>query len=278
MIHVSDLDLPADRFERALFLMNLLIDRATGNTADDGTYKLLRREFMDDPMTSDLLPRYVRTCRDLSAFWPIAKAMHSSWEGRRVQIRDDFETLIAQLEAGARKPLDQGATDVLAAFSADGVAAIWNKALDRRSTDPEGAITAARTLLETVCKTILDEGQVIYPDDADLPKLYRLTAELLNIAPSQHTEDVFRRILGGCTSVVEGLGALRNKVGDAHGQGRRQVRPLPRHAHLAVNLAGTMATFIVETWLDRRGPIAPADLDEAMRLLHFMSPADTRHF
>jgi hypothetical protein len=278
MIHVSDHDLPADRFERALFLMNLLIDRATGNAADDGAYKLLRREFMDEPMTSDLLPRYVRTCRDLSAFWPIAKGMHPSWEGRRVQIRNDFEPLLAQLETGQRKPLDQGATDVLAAFSADGVAAIWNKALDRRSTDPEGAITAARTLLETVCKTILDEGQIIYPDDADLPKLYKLTAELLNIAPSQHTEDVFRRILGGCTSVVEGLGALRNKVGDAHGQGRRQVRPLARHAHLAVNLAGTMATFIVETWLDRRGPIAPADLDEAMRLLHFMSPPDTRHF
>jgi hypothetical protein len=151
------------------------------------------------------------------------------------------------------------------------------KALERRDADPEGAITAARTLLETVCKTVLDEAQVAYADDADLPKLYRLASELLNMAPSQHTEDVIRRILGGCTSVVEGLGALRNKVSDAHGQGRRKVRPLPRHAHLAVNLAGTMATFIVETWLDRRGPISPADLDEAMKMLHAMSvPTDTR--
>lgn len=276
-MHVSDTDIPADRFERALFLMNLMIDRATGSAADDTTYKQLRREFMEDSATANLLPQYVRTCRELSAFWPIAKTMHSSWEGRRVQIRGDFEPLNSYLETGTGKPLDQGATDVLAAFNADSVTAIWNKALERRSTDPEGAITAARTLLEAVCKTVLDEGQVAYPDDADLPKLYKLAAELLNIAPSQHTEDVFRRILGGCTSVVEGLGALRNKVGDAHGQGRRKVRPLPRHAHLAVNLAGTMATFIVETWLDRRGPIAPADLNEAMRL-HFTSHADTRQF
>lgn len=72
-------------------------------------------------------------------------------------------------------------------------------------------------------------------------------ATKLNIAPSQHTEDAFKRILGGATSVVEGLGSLRNKIGDAHGQGGKPVRPTVRHAQLAVNLAGAMATFLVET-------------------------------
>jgi hypothetical protein len=57
-----------------------------------------------------------------------------------------------------------------------------------------------------------------------------------------------KRILGGATSVVEGLGSLRNKIGDAQGQGKKAVRPSARHAQLAVNMAGTMATFIVETW------------------------------
>jgi hypothetical protein len=37
------------------------------------------------------------------------------------------------------------------------VSEMWHKALDRRTDDPDGAITAARTLLETVCKHILDE-------------------------------------------------------------------------------------------------------------------------
>jgi hypothetical protein len=36
--------------------------------------------------------------------------------------------------------------------------------------------------------------------------------------------------------------------GDAHGQGRNPIRPTPRHAELAVNLAGTMAAFLVSTW------------------------------
>jgi hypothetical protein len=47
--------------------------------------------------------------------------------------------------------------------------------------------------------------------------------------------------------VVEGLGALRNKLRDAHGKGKKAARPSPRHAELAVNLAGAMATFIVST-------------------------------
>jgi Abortive infection C-terminus len=73
-------------------------------------------------------------------------------------------------------------------------------------------------------------------------------ATKLNIASSQHTEETFKRILGGAASVVKGLGSLRNKIGDAHGLGKKLVRPSAHHTQLAVNMAGTMATFIVETW------------------------------
>lgn len=128
---------------------------------------------------------------------------------------------------------------------------IWLKALERRETEPEGAITLARTLLETVCKHILDEHGQIYKADSDLPGLYKMTAKTLNIAPSQHAETIFQQILGGCTAVVEGLGAMRNRLSDAHGQGKKPVKPAPRHAELAVNLAGAMATFLVATYKAR---------------------------
>ena len=51
--------------------------------------------------------------------------------------------------------------------------------------------------------------------------------------------------------VVNHLGAIRNKFGDAHGQGRKPIKPKARHAELAVNLAGTMAAFLVATWKER---------------------------
>lgn len=51
---------------------------------------------------------------------------------------------------------------------------------------------------------------------------------------------------------MQGIGTLRNRLGDPHGKGRNPVRPQPRHAALAVNLAGTMAAFLVATWTARQ--------------------------
>jgi Abortive infection C-terminus len=132
------------------------------------------------------------------------------------------------------------------------ISGAWEKARARRHEDPEGAITAARTLLESVCKHILDECGVEYGDNADLPKLYGLTSKELNLAPSQHTEDAFKKILGGAHSVVDGLANLRNRLGDAHGQGKRPVKPLARHAELAVNMAGSVASFLLATFEAKR--------------------------
>lgn len=173
-----------------------------------------------------------------------------SWQARRSHIYDAFQPLLEYLEGPNRAPADTAISEALSSFDPDGVHAAWEKALVRRNQDPEGAITAARTLLESVCKRILDEAEVAYGDD-DLPKLYRKVSNELNLSPSQHTEEVFRAILGGCHTVVQNLGTLRDRIGDAHGQGRNPVKPAPRHAALAVNLAGSMATFLVETWQSR---------------------------
>ena len=156
------------------------------------------------------------------------------------------------LVGAAQNPSDETVTQVLASFDQAGVHAALQKALERRATDPEGAITAARTLLETVCKHILDDIEQPYDDAADLPKLWALCAEKLNLLPGQHAEKAFKAILGNCQSIVGNLATIRNRVSDAHGQGRRPVKPKPRHAELAVNLAGAMAAFLVATWQDRK--------------------------
>lgn len=160
--------------------------------------------------------------------------------------------MLDHLEGGGHAPNHTNVAEGLQRFDEPEVKEAWEKALERKSTDPAGAITAARSLLETVCKHILDEAGQTYEKGLELPKLYRKVSEAMNLAPSQHTEQVFKQILGGCTSVVEGLGSLRNSVGDAHGQGKRPVKPKERHAELAVNLAGSLALFLVETWSERK--------------------------
>ncbi|WP_370178451.1 abortive infection family protein [Alteriqipengyuania sp.] len=151
---------------------------------------------------------------------------------------------IVEVGLSNERPSDQRISDILMSFDEIGVHDAWQKALERRRNDPAGAITSAKTLLETVCKHIIDETGGSYGND-DLPKLYATAAAALNLAPSQHSEAVFKAILGNCQSVVGNLAGIRNKLGDSHGQGKRHIRPKPRHAELAVNLAGTMAMFLV---------------------------------
>lgn len=229
-------------------LKNMLVARATGKSADDHEYFALRIELTQHPLIKDKLPRFVRTCRNLDEFWPVIKEVDGTYAGRRQYLAEQFDEVLTFVEQRADTPGDGPNDEVLSKVDKPHVAEAWQKALERRGNDPEGAITIARTLLETVCKHILDARSVKYGPADDLPKLYKLTAKALNLSPSQHSEQVFRQILGGCNSVVEGLGALRNRHSDAHGKGQRGVKPAPRHAELAVNLAGTMATFLLSTW------------------------------
>ena len=144
-------------------------------------------------------------------------------------------------------PLDELVATGAEVLDSASVSAAWSKAASRRTTDSEGAITAARTLLESTCKTILDDRSVLYSDKDDLPALYKAVQGALNLAPSDHTEQQFKAILGACTTVVKELGSLRNRISDSHGPGRKTYRPAARHASLAVNLAGSMALFLMET-------------------------------
>lgn len=251
MFYLND-GLPTKPVECALSLQELLVTRATGGSAQEQDYQELRRAFLDEPITRDLLPAFVRINRNLDSFWSWIKGQAAQYEPRRVIIREAFGPLLDHLEGRNKAPADIEISAALESFDEGGVHRAWTRALARRTNDPEGAITAARTLVETVCKRILDETGASYDDTEDLPKLYHKAAEALSLAPSQHSEQVFRSILGGCQSVVNSLGTLRNKIGDAHGKGGKPVRPASRHAALAVNLAGAMATFLVETFVARR--------------------------
>ncbi|MFM0303984.1 abortive infection family protein [Paraburkholderia sediminicola] len=228
-------------------LQNILVSHATSGPAYDGDYATLRASLLARADYAPLVPRFLRTCRDLSQFWQFIKHKFPSYAERRSYIWDEFRPLLERIENSQAGPADVGVTAAIEKFDAEHLQTAWRKALERRQADPEGAITMARTLLETTCKHILDELETVYGESPELPELYRLTSKALRLAPSQHTEGVFKQILGGCQAVVEGLGALRNRLSDAHGTGKRAVKPAARHAELAVNLAGALALYLLET-------------------------------
>ena len=213
--------------EQAETLQNMLLSQATGGSEDNAEYRQLRQIFISNPDLESRLPSFVRTCRSLDQFWQFIKPQYAHYAERRSYIWEAFQPLLDYLESESETPSDDTVTASIDALDLSHVSIIWSKALDRRNTDPEGAITMARTLVETVCKCILDNLEVTYENDGDLPKLYHKTANALSLAPSQHTEKVFKQMLGGCISIVNGLSSIRNSLSDAHGSGRISYKPQP---------------------------------------------------
>ena len=243
----------AATFEAASDLLTMMITRvATSNPKlDPHAFGRARKAVLSDPVAKELAPLCVRTCRSPDEVWSYVKSQRDpldTYESRRVFLRRQFEPLLSALESFDSAPLDELVSADAERLNAASVLAAWKKALARREADPEGAITAARALVESVCKTILDDLEEPYGDGDDLPKLYRTLAKALDIAPENHTEEQIKRILGGCTTAVEGLGSLRNRGGDAHGKGRTSYKLRARHASLSVNFAGTVAVFLMETF------------------------------
>lgn len=242
-----------DDAERARYLEGMLVNQATGGAVNNIEYQKLRQYFIQSPSLSPLLPSFVRTCRDITQFWQFIKRKFDTYAERREFLWEEFSALLDFLEGRLSTPADSAISDGLKTFDSDGVHLVWQKAIDRRHTDPEGAITIARTLLETVCKHILDDLQIPYNSkNAEMHELYKLVAKELNLSTDQHSESIFKQILGGCSAIINGLGTLRNKLGDAHGQGKSPIKPAPRHAELAVNLSGTMAIFLINTWDNKK--------------------------
>jgi hypothetical protein len=74
--------------------------------------------------------------------------------------------------------------------------------------------------------------------------------------PVEITNDV-RTIMGGLTTIVHGVGAVRTHAVDAHGRERRHPKIDGRIARLALHTASAAALFLIETWERRTGRSLP---------------------
>jgi hypothetical protein len=125
--------------------------------------------------------------------------------------------------------------------------AVWEKSVDRIDSDPSGSITSAKSLLEATCKMVLDRTGTECDLGADLPQLYSAASRALNIAPSQQSDLTYRAIFGSVHTILQSVGELRNKRGDAHGSHRVKYISSISEAELAVNLTGSIVLFLLST-------------------------------
>lgn len=124
------------------------------------------------------------------------------------------------------------------------------------SADPELAIGTAKELVETACKTVLDDLQIPFEARDDLPKLVRATAKALerphtDIPDAAKASDSIRRLLSNLLTIADALAQLRNAYGTGHGRSAKAKVLQPRHARLDVGAAATLSTFLFETHAER---------------------------
>jgi hypothetical protein len=118
--------------------------------------------------------------------------------------------------------------------------------------DPALAIGTAKELIETCCRTVLQERGKKPDDKWDLSQLVKYTSRELKLIPESIPDEVkaaetVRRVLGNLASITQGIAELRNAYGTGHGKGASHRGLSPRHARLAVGAASTLAIFLVQT-------------------------------
>lgn len=127
----------------------------------------------------------------------------------------------------------------------------FHDALDTIDSSPDEAIGKAATLLESICKVILDKLRIEYPSDQSIQPLYASVAKAMDLSPDAQADPEIKRVLGGLMNAAQGIGALRTQYGAVHGKGKRNYRLAARHAKLAVAAASALGLFLFETFNER---------------------------
>lgn len=115
---------------------------------------------------------------------------------------------------------------------------------------PDFAFDLSKTLVESVCKTVLtDVGQQADPN-WDAPRLLKETTNRLALLPRNHPDPVKARdsvgkTIRGLLQTIQGLCELRNSYGMAsHGRDGFSARLDIRQATLAAQAADTIVSFL----------------------------------
>jgi len=114
--------------EQVVTLQDGLLSLATGGSFGDDEYRDLRRQLIDHPAISELLPAFIRRCRDLGQFWQFIKHEYATYKERREFLWESFRPLVDELEALDRSPAAIPIGVALEAFDPGQVHLIWQKA------------------------------------------------------------------------------------------------------------------------------------------------------
>lgn len=159
---------------------------------------------------------------------------------------------VGRIKINGKDSIEKKGREIKKLLNADYVSQQINLMESSIEKSPHISIGLAKELIETSCKSIFDERKVKYDKNWELSKLMKETTKLLKLTPDNipnqaRAASSIKQILGSLSSVVQGIGEVRNEYGSGHGRDGKFKGLQPRHAKLAVGAASTLAIYLLET-------------------------------
>lgn len=179
-------------------------------------------------------------------------------DAKRKRVRDVLQknglTYLAggRIAGGTFASPSRALADVLRGRDLKGLNQEFERAQQNIDRDPPASITAACAILEALFKIFLEDEGLPVPTKQTTGPLWHEVQNHLGLDPKSVEDVDLKKVLGGMTSVVDGIGAFRTHAGSAHGRGRPAYAPAARHARLVVHAAHSVAVFVLETWEFRK--------------------------
>jgi len=154
---------------------------------------------------------------------------------------------------GVSTVVQNTAEDLKGKFSSDYLSQQIDLMVSMQATNPTEAIGKAKELIESCCKTILDEMGIPWTKNDDVPQLSGKVLKELDLLPdniqaSDPGADSIKAVLGNLRAIPSKLAELRNPYGSGHGKSASYIGLEERHAKLAVGCSISFVDFVWSTY------------------------------
>lgn len=216
--------------------------------ADDDRFKLISDLFSyyEENMTWEFTKDYSKNP------WEY----HPSYDENYAAIYRKCKSIMDRINSGNAAIL-QAADELKDKFSSEYLSRQIELMVDMQTTNPTEAIGKAKELIESCCKTILDELGIEWSRKDDVPALTNKVMAALELLPANvnstdQKDDSIKALLGNLRSIPTKLAEIRNLYGSGHGKSATYHGLEIRHAKLAVGSSITFVDFIWNTFEEQK--------------------------
>lgn len=162
--------------------------------------------------------------------------------------------IILREEESSNRFTKETSRDLKSKFSSDYMNRQIDLMLRMCDENPTEAIGKSKEIIESCCKTIIENLDEAISQNISAGKLIKRTLELLNI-PNRNVdmdnkeEQIIRQIMGSLNGLSSGIVELRNHYESGHEHSAKFNGLTKRHAELSVGSSITLVRYLWDTFL-----------------------------